>query len=48
LAAQTAGIGFVYAAVGWIGWFGLTPDDHVLVMLDRSVDEVYALDLEYR
>jgi len=33
---------------GWAGWFGLTPDDHILVMLDRSVDEVYALDVEYR
>jgi len=33
---------------GWAAWFGLTPDDHILVMLDRSVDEVYALDVEYR
>ena len=33
---------------GWDGWFGLTPDDRVLVMLDRSVDEVYALDVDYR
>jgi len=33
---------------GWDGWYGLTPDDQVLVMLDRSVDEVYALDVEYR
>jgi len=30
------------------GWFGLTPDDRILVMLDRGTDELYALDLEYR
>ena len=27
-------------------WFGLTPDDRVLVLLDRGTEEVYALDLE--
>ena len=32
---------------GW-GWFGLTPDDRVMVLRDRSTTEVYALDLEYR
>ena len=32
---------------GW-GWFGLTPDDRVMVLRDRSTDELYALDLEYR
>jgi hypothetical protein len=29
-------------------WFGLTPDDRVLVLRDRGTDELYALDLEYR
>jgi DNA-binding winged helix-turn-helix (wHTH) protein/Tol biopolymer transport system component len=29
-------------------WFALTPDDRVLVMRDRGIDELYALDLEYR
>jgi Tol biopolymer transport system component len=31
-----------------IDWFGLTPDDRVLVLRDRGFDELYALDLEYR
>ncbi len=48
LVVSLAGADFAYAAVEWRDWFGLTPDDHVLVMLDRSVDEVYALDVEYR
>jgi Tol biopolymer transport system component/DNA-binding winged helix-turn-helix (wHTH) protein len=30
------------------GWFGLTPDDRILVLRDRGTDELYALDLEYR
>jgi len=30
------------------GWFGLTPDDRVLVLQDRGTQEIYALDLEYR
>jgi Tol biopolymer transport system component/DNA-binding winged helix-turn-helix (wHTH) protein len=29
-------------------WFGLTPDGGVLLMRDRSVQEVYALDLRFR
>src|SRR5664279_4040178 len=29
-------------------WFALTPDDRILVMRDRGIDELYALDLEYR
>ena len=29
-------------------WFALTPDDRVLVMRDRGIDELYALDLAYR
>jgi len=32
----------------WSGWFGITPDEHILMMLDRGVDEIYALDVEYR
>jgi DNA-binding winged helix-turn-helix (wHTH) protein/Tol biopolymer transport system component len=30
------------------GWFGLTPDDRVIVLRDRGTDELYALDLDYR
>ena len=29
-------------------WFGLTPDGGVLLMRDRSVQEIYALDLGFR
>ena len=30
------------------GWFGLTPDDRVIVLRDRGTEELYSLDLEYR
>jgi serine/threonine protein kinase/Tol biopolymer transport system component len=29
-------------------WFGLTPEDRVIVLRDRGTDELYALDLAYR
>jgi Tol biopolymer transport system component/DNA-binding winged helix-turn-helix (wHTH) protein len=29
-------------------WFGLTPDDSPLLMRDRSIQEIYALDLRFR
>ncbi len=29
------------------GWIGLTPDDAPLLMRDRSVEEIYALDLSF-
>jgi NAD+--asparagine ADP-ribosyltransferase len=29
------------------GWIGLTPDDEPLLMRDRSVEEIYALDLRF-
>jgi hypothetical protein len=30
------------------GWIGLIPDDAPLLMRDRSVQEIYALDLRFR
>jgi DNA-binding winged helix-turn-helix (wHTH) protein/Tol biopolymer transport system component len=33
---------------GWGWWFQLTPDDHIVVLVDRGTDELYALDLDYR
>jgi Tol biopolymer transport system component/DNA-binding winged helix-turn-helix (wHTH) protein len=48
LVVGMAGTDTAYAAMPLNGWFGLTPDDHILVMLDRGVDEIYALDVEYR
>jgi len=48
IVAGTGGVDTGYPAMPMSGWFGLTPDDHILMMLDRSLDEVYALDVEYR
>jgi DNA-binding winged helix-turn-helix (wHTH) protein/Tol biopolymer transport system component len=48
LVVGVAGTDTAYAAMPWNGWFGLTLDDHILMMLDRGVDEIYALDVEYR
>lgn len=48
IAANTANIDIICPVVAWGYWFGLTPDDRVLVLRDRSVEEVYALALEYR
>ena len=30
------------------GWFALTPDERIVVLLDRGTDEMYSLDLNYR
>ena len=32
----------------WGWWFQLTPDDRIVVLVDRGTDELYALDLDYR
>ena len=48
LAANAGGISFRAPALEVMRWFGLTPDDHVLVMIDRGYQEIYALDLDYR
>ena len=48
IAGDTAGIDTLCPALPWMGWFGLTPDDRILVLRDRGSDELYALDLEYR
>jgi hypothetical protein len=29
-------------------WLGVSADDRPLVLVDRGVDQLYALDLEYR
>jgi len=34
-------------ADGFASWIGLTPDDAPLLMRDRSVQEIYALDLRF-
>jgi len=48
LVASTAGTEITCPVFPWVIWFGLTPDDHILMMQDRGVDEIYALDVEYR
>ena len=47
LVVTVAGTDTAYPAMPSDGWFGLTLDDHILMMLDRGVDEIYALDVEY-
>jgi tricorn protease-like protein len=32
----------------WPDWISLLPDDSPLLMLDRSIEEIYRLDLQYR
>ena len=39
--------GFPSTAVGFSGWFGLTPDDRPISTRDTGIEEVYAFDLEY-
>jgi len=48
LAANAGGISLRAPALEMMRWFGLTPDDRVLVMIDRGYQEIYALDLDYR
>ena len=38
---------FPQLADGLASWIGLTPDDAPLLMRDRSVQEIYALDLRF-
>jgi Tol biopolymer transport system component len=39
--------GFPQPSDGFASWIGLTPDDAPLLMRDRSVQEIYALDLRF-
>lgn len=48
LVVSVAGTDTAYGAMPWDAWFGLTLDDHILMLLDRGADEIYALDVEYR
>ena len=35
-------------ALAFVGWFGVAPDDRILLLRDTSIEDIYALDLEYR
>jgi len=48
IAASTANIDIVCPVFALGSWFGLTPDDGLLVLRDRSVQEIYSMNLEYR
>jgi len=45
--ASTGSIDIICPVFAWAYWFALTPDDQILVLRDRSVQEIYALDVEY-
>jgi len=32
----------------WPDWISLLPDDSPLLMMDKSTEEIYRLDLEFR
>jgi len=42
--ANLAGITFAYGPIFDTGWTGLAPDDSPMLLLDASIDEIYALD----
>ena len=48
LVAGTSGTEIACPVFQWGPWFGLTPDDQILMMLDRGVNEIYALDVQYQ
>jgi len=48
LIADAKGLDIECPVFLWGSWFDLTPDDRVLMLADREVEEIYALDLEYR
>ena len=48
VAASISGLNVICPVLPWPGSFGLTPDDRILILLDRGSTELYALDLAYR
>ena len=48
LVASAEGMEILAPVFHWDRWFGLTPDDRIMVLRDRGTDELYALDLAYR
>jgi DNA-binding winged helix-turn-helix (wHTH) protein/Tol biopolymer transport system component len=45
--ADAKDTGILCPVFRWGWWFQLTPDDRVVMLLDRGTDELYSLDLEY-
>ncbi len=29
------------------GWYGLTPDDQIMILRDTGTEDIYALELDY-
>jgi Tol biopolymer transport system component len=46
--ADAKSTGILCPVFRWGWWFQLTPDDRVVMLIDRGTDELYSLDLEYR
>lgn len=42
-----SGIRFSSFGLGADSWFGLTPDDRIMILRDTGTEEIYALELEY-
>lgn len=41
------GIQWTSFALGYLGWFALTPDERIMILRDTGTEEIYALELEY-
>jgi len=47
-AADVSQLALLSPVFRWGWWFQLTPDDRIVVLVDRGTNELYALDLDYR
>ena len=45
--ADAKDTGILCPVFRWGWWFQLTPDDRIVMLIDRGTDELYSLDLEY-
>jgi len=41
------GVHYTAFSLEGFGWFGLTPDDQIMILRDTGTEEIYALELEY-
>ena len=45
--ATLEGVTWTSFALGFAGWFDLTPDDRIMILRDTGTEDIYALQLEY-